>query len=102
MLIPAEGDTGSPVEGLLGRGRSSTSPVIVVLVGLATILAGSSFLFDGSRHILLLVALIVGVVLLLNRGIGNRSQPVPPPVPPSDEYPSPIAESVDPSAYRPP
>jgi phage shock protein PspC (stress-responsive transcriptional regulator) len=99
LLIPGEGDTSSPLEALLGRGRSSTSPVIVVLVGIGLLIATGSFLFDGPRHLLLVVALIVGAVLLLNRATGQPrpAAPVPPPPPPP-----PGPETTEAAGYRPP
>jgi phage shock protein PspC (stress-responsive transcriptional regulator) len=82
LLIPAEGDTGSPLEALFGRGRSSASPVLVVIVGIITALAASSFVYDGLRPALLVVALIAGAVILLGRNNANRSWQPPPPPPP--------------------
>jgi phage shock protein PspC (stress-responsive transcriptional regulator) len=72
LLIPAEGDTGSPFEGLIGRGRSSTSPVLVVIAGIGTAIAAGSSLFDGSRPAFLVAALVVGAILLLNRSGASR------------------------------
>jgi phage shock protein PspC (stress-responsive transcriptional regulator) len=110
LLIPAEGDTGSPLEGLLGRGRSSTSPVVVVLVGIVAAIAATSFLFNGSRHVLLLVVLVTGAVLLINRATGRHTgPPVPPPADPAPyTVPQADATSAFPAAepatggYRPP
>jgi phage shock protein PspC (stress-responsive transcriptional regulator) len=102
LLLPAEGDTGSPVEGLIGRGRSSTSPVLVVIVGIAVLLAASGFLLDGSRHLLLLLGLVVGAALLINRAAGHRSGPVPP-VPPAAGYePAPPYTTSPPAPPYPP
>jgi phage shock protein PspC (stress-responsive transcriptional regulator) len=89
LLIPAEGDTGSPFEGLIGRGRSSTSPVIVVIAGAGAAIAAGSFLFGGSHSTFLLAILVVGVILLLNRGGSRPSWPVDPGPPPTPEgYPT--------------
>ena len=99
LFIPAEGDTGSPVEALFGRGRSSTSPIVVVIVGIAAFLGGSSLLFSRSEHLLLLIGLILAAVLLINRSVGDRSgsAPVPPPPP----Y-APPTEPVETPGYQPP
>jgi phage shock protein PspC (stress-responsive transcriptional regulator) len=77
LLIPGEGDTGSPLEALVGRGRSSTSPVLVVLIGGVAALAAGSFVADGLRPTILVVALLVGALFLLNRGTGQRPWPPP-------------------------
>src|SRR5690606_4949425 len=37
LLTPEEGDTGSPLESLLGRGRSSTSPVLTGVLGIVAV-----------------------------------------------------------------
>src|SRR5690606_32631316 len=37
LLAPEEGDTGSPLESLLGRGRSSTSPALTGLLGIVVV-----------------------------------------------------------------
>ncbi len=77
LLIPAEGDTGSPVEALLGRGRSSTSPVLVIIVGIIAAIALGSVLYHGLRSAAILLAIILGAIILISRG-GNGSRPVPP------------------------
>ena len=85
LLIPAEGDTGSPFEALIGRGRSSTSPVIVVIAGVGAAVAAGSFAFGGPHPTFLIAMLIVGIVLLINRGGGQPSWPVGPGTPPPSE-----------------
>jgi phage shock protein PspC (stress-responsive transcriptional regulator) len=113
MLIPSEGDTGSPLEALLGRGRSSTSPVIVVIVSIGVILAAGGVLFDSGRHLILLAVILAGAALLISRAASNRSGPVPPvppagsdlpPTPPYTMPAPPTTDPVDPASggYRPP
>jgi phage shock protein PspC (stress-responsive transcriptional regulator) len=110
LLIPAEGDTGSPLEALFGRGRSSASPVLVVVVGIITALAASSFVYHGLRPALLVVALIAGAVILLSRNNGNRGWQPPPPAAPATAPPAPDPTLAYPPAsapgsapaYRPP
>ena len=77
LLIPAEGDTASPVEGLLGRGRSSTSPVLVIIVGIIAAIALGSVLYNGLRSAAILLAVILGAIILISRG-GNGARTVPP------------------------
>lgn len=66
LLTPEEGDTGSPLESLLGRGQSSTSPVLtgvlgIVVVGLLAVILPRPF------YLMLGGALVVVLVLLINR-----------------------------------
>ncbi|HZN18266.1 MAG TPA: PspC domain-containing protein [Micromonosporaceae bacterium] len=68
LVIPAEGDTGSPVEALAGRGRSGTSPVTVILVGLLAVVVLAFIVSDGFRVAVLAAAVLLGGALLLNRG----------------------------------
>jgi phage shock protein PspC (stress-responsive transcriptional regulator) len=68
LLIPAEGDTGSPLEALIGRGRSGTSPVLVVIVACAAGLSAGSFVFGQLRPVLIVAVLIAAAVVLANRG----------------------------------
>lgn len=77
LFIPAEGDTASPVEALLGRGRSSTSPVVVIIVGVIAAIALGSVLYDGLRSAAILLAVILGAIILISRG-GNGTRTVPP------------------------
>jgi phage shock protein PspC (stress-responsive transcriptional regulator) len=96
MITPEEGDTASPVEALVGRGRSNTSPVLVVLLG---ILAAVFLSFAVSRpmHVVLLAAaVLLAVALILNR----RPGPVPPsgvaPPPGASPEPAPAAPAPGP------
>jgi phage shock protein PspC (stress-responsive transcriptional regulator) len=102
LLLPADGDTATPVEALAGRGRSrtSTARTVVGLVIVAIALAGYSSAPDRATP---LIALLVlgGVLLLLLRdrsrggtGVAGSSPPpyvplVPPggPVPPTARPP---------------
>jgi phage shock protein PspC (stress-responsive transcriptional regulator) len=71
LLIPAEGDTASPIESLLGRGRSATAPVSIVLLGGAAALTFAFIVRDGFRATLLAAAVLVCGGLLLRRS--NRA-----------------------------
>lgn len=113
LLIPGEGDTASPLEALFGRGRSSTSPLVVILLGVFAILVLGFMLTDGFRGPLLVVAGVLGGVLLLNRNAQAHPGPVaaaPPPTaapPPAPSAAPPFsaaytAPSAAPPGYRPP
>jgi phage shock protein PspC (stress-responsive transcriptional regulator) len=104
LIIPAEGDTASPIESLLGKGRSGMAPLSVVLLGTAAVLSFAFIVHDGMRASLLAAAVILGAVLLIKRS-GGTTAPFPgpapagePPVPPpGDET---IGQPV--AAYAPP
>lgn len=64
MLTPSDGDTGSPVEAMVGRGHSRTSPVLVVVLGVLS--AGLAvLLFSDTMHVLLLAGIGLLAVLLV-------------------------------------
>ncbi|MFD0740558.1 PspC domain-containing protein [Phytohabitans flavus] len=77
LVIPAEGDTASPVESMLGRGRSSMSPVMVIVLGVVVVLMFGLIVTDGFRAVVLGAAVLIGGALLLNRKPG-RSAPAAP------------------------
>ncbi|WP_422736891.1 PspC domain-containing protein [Micromonospora sp. WMMD729] len=82
LIIPNEGDTASPVESMLGRGRSSMSPVTVIILGILVAASFGYIVTDAFRAVLLGAAILIGGALLLNRD--NRGpQPSGGPVPPS-------------------
>ena len=87
LLIPAENDTASPIESLLGRGRSGMKPMSILLLGGAAVLTFAFVVNDGFRAALLAVAVIAGAVVLLKRNgsAANPTQPFPPaqPAPPA-------------------
>jgi phage shock protein PspC (stress-responsive transcriptional regulator) len=99
LLLPLEGESASPAEALIGRGYSSTSPVVAVLLGIGTVIALAAALNNGVQNVALLAAVTVGVVLLLRR-TGHlpdafpSSQPMPagaagyPPPPPPTQPPA--------------
>ena len=81
LLIPGEGDAVSPIESLLGRGRSAMTPLSVVLLGAATVLTFAFIVRDGFRATLLGGAVLVGIALLIRRntaaGRSGAGAPVP-------------------------
>ncbi|WP_247663580.1 PspC domain-containing protein [Micromonospora sp. U21] len=95
LIIPNEGDTASPVESMLGRGRSSMSPVTVIVLGILVAASFGYIVTDAFRAVLLGAAILIGGALLLNRDsrgpqpgtpggpvpsapVGTPSGPVPP------------------------
>ncbi|GAA3759592.1 PspC domain-containing protein [Micromonospora maritima] len=85
LIIPGEGDTASPVESMLGRGRSSMSPITVIVLGLVVAVGFAYVVTDGFRAILLGAVILVGGALLLNREprdpAGRTGAPAPGPAP---------------------
>jgi phage shock protein PspC (stress-responsive transcriptional regulator) len=100
LLIPGEGDTASPLEGLFGRGRSSTNPLLVILLGVLAVIVLGYMLADGYRGPLLVVGGVLGGVLLLGRKAHAEppTMATPPPAPP----PVPSAAPPFSAAYAPP
>ncbi len=86
IAIPAEGDTASPIESLLGRGRSAMKPLSVVLLAGAAVLTFAFVVNDGFRAALLAVAVLVGAGVLVKRA-GSPAAPgtFPAPPPPGAE-----------------
>lgn len=68
LLIPAEGDQVSPIESLLGRGRSAMQPASVVLLGIASVLTFALVVHGGFRSTLIAIAVVAGGAVLLKRG----------------------------------
>ncbi|MBF9128520.1 PspC domain-containing protein, partial [Plantactinospora sp. S1510] len=98
LIIPSEGDTASPVESMLGRGRSSMSPVTVLVLGILVALMFGFIVTDAFRAVLLGAAVLIGGALLLHRDPnragsawqpGAAGQPPPPTGPPAGYPPYP-------------
>ncbi|MCZ7435453.1 PspC domain-containing protein [Micromonospora sp. WMMC241] len=86
LIIPGEGDTASPVESMLGRGRSSMSPITVIVLGIVVAVGFAYVVTDGFRAILLGAVILIGGALMLNReqrGLASRAGAAPGPVPPA-------------------
>ncbi len=112
LLLPAEGDTAAPLEALFGRGRSSTSSLLTVVLGIGAVVGLAVALNSGLSTTVLLVALVVGIVLLMRRGpagpvgpggpvaaVPGAGNPYPPAGPPSGGgHPAPGAVPYDPGA----
>ncbi|MFG2080814.1 PspC domain-containing protein [Micromonospora tulbaghiae] len=90
LIIPGEGDTASPVEAMLGRGRSSMSPITVIVLGIVVALGFAYVVTDGFRAILLGAVILIGGALLLNREQRGPAQRPAQPVPPHGPSPGPV------------
>ncbi|MBA0124802.1 PspC domain-containing protein [Haloechinothrix sp. YIM 98757] len=79
LLFPEEGDEVSPVESLLGRGRSSTSHTLTIVLCIALIPVASGTLGMGMHGggFVGFVLLAVGLYLL-HRSRGHENRPVTP------------------------
>ena len=73
LLLPAEGDTASPVEAVLGRGRSSTSAALTVIAAVIILISfGVGFTERFSPSLAALVLIVIAAVLLLRDRRGPR------------------------------
>jgi phage shock protein PspC (stress-responsive transcriptional regulator) len=99
LAIPGEGDSASPIESLLGRGRSGMKPLSVVLLGGAAVLTFAFVVNDGFRATLLAAAVLIGAALLLRRSHNATADDAaaPPPDPSASGFPPPVADP-DPTA----
>ncbi|NES31125.1 PspC domain-containing protein [Micromonospora terminaliae] len=105
LIIPGEGDTASPVESMLGRGRSSMSPITVIVLSIVVAVGFGYVVTNGFRAILLGAVILIGGALLLNRdqrgpatrtaAPGAPAGPPPGPVPPV-AWPAPPAAAPAP------
>ncbi|BEL09906.1 hypothetical protein Q0Z83_080970 [Actinoplanes sichuanensis] len=120
LIMPSEGDTASPVESLLGKGRSGMQPLSVMLLGGAALITFAFIVNTTAQSVVLAAAVIVGAFLLVKRGAVPSSPAAPPPpgAPPAPPAPgaeeptvafvaapaaAPAGEQVSPpSAYIPP
>ncbi|MFE9653709.1 PspC domain-containing protein [Micromonospora sp. NPDC006431] len=71
LIIPGEGDTASPVESMLGRGRSSMSPITVIVLSIVVAVGFGYVVTNAYRAILLGAVILIGGALLLNRDQRN-------------------------------
>ncbi|WP_412541565.1 PspC domain-containing protein [Longispora sp. K20-0274] len=83
LLLPEDGDTASPVEALLGRGQSSTSPLVTILVAIGAVTGAIAVADTNFEFAAILALIVVGVVLLVNKrpAGGPGGHYPPPPVP---------------------
>jgi phage shock protein PspC (stress-responsive transcriptional regulator) len=66
LLLPVEGDEASAAESVVGKGRSSVSTPLTVLLGLALVLAGGAVL-GGDPRGLIVLALCGAALFVLHR-----------------------------------
>lgn len=91
LFLPDERDAVSPIEALLGKGRSSMPPPMTIGLCIALIPTGSwafggMWLHGGG---FLMLGLIVAGLYLLHRNRGGSNRPSP--VPPAYEYAAPAS-----------
>lgn len=105
LFIPDEGDTGSPIEALLGRGRSRTNPVIAIVVAIGALIGLASAFSRNVASAIIPFGLIVLVIIVVSRheswnrtgwypfppapgapGAGPAAHGYQPPVPPGAQY----------------
>lgn len=91
LLLPAEGDSGAPVEAVLGRGRSATNTVITVIVAVIVVITAIALIGGDANPGLLGVILLGGAVLLLLRDQRGRRTPAPATAPMWSTPPPPVA-----------
>ncbi|MEU8374303.1 PspC domain-containing protein [Micromonospora sp. NPDC048894] len=91
LIIPGEGDSASPLESMLGRGRSSMSPITVILLTITVAVGFGYIVTDAFRAVLLGAAILIGGALLLNResrpGVPAAAGPQPGPAAPPGPVP---------------
>jgi phage shock protein PspC (stress-responsive transcriptional regulator) len=100
LLLPADGDTASPLEAVLGRGHSRTSTVLTIIAGVIVVLSLAAFVSEPLRPGLLGVALLGGAVLLLLRDGRGRNRPAP--VAPATMWSAPAGTTTGPQPPTPP
>jgi phage shock protein PspC (stress-responsive transcriptional regulator) len=66
LLTPEEGDDSSPLEAMLGRGFSSTSPVLVVVLGVAAALL-LVLILPRPLYLVLAGSTVLAILLLISR-----------------------------------
>jgi phage shock protein PspC (stress-responsive transcriptional regulator) len=98
VLLPADGDTATPVESVLGRGHSSTPAVLAVIISIACLISFGAVFSAPFRPGLLGGALVAIAVVLLLRDQRTKARSAPagpvPPVPPTPTPPPyPAAQS---------
>ncbi|WP_051800106.1 PspC domain-containing protein [Catenuloplanes japonicus] len=104
LIIPAEGDSGSPLENVLGKGTSSTSPITVAGLTILALVTFAYIMSDTWRAMLLVACAAVVGALIVNRGripVQGHAAPPPPP-PPASPEPAPGVPPVPPNDQQPP
>ncbi|MFG3696915.1 PspC domain-containing protein [Micromonospora sp. NPDC047620] len=105
LIIPGEGDSASPVESMLGRGRSSMSPITVIVLSILVAISFGYIVTDAFRAVLLGATILIGGALMLNRdnrGTGATPAGTVPPAPAAPPGPVPPVSYPAPAAYQAP
>lgn len=95
LIMPAEGDTASPIESLFGRGHSSTSAVLTLVLGVLTVILLGALTDSWVVGTIAAIALVVAA-LALNPGVVPQR-----PIPARPEEPV-TAVPANTSPYQPP
>lgn len=95
LLMPQEGDTASPVESLFGRGRSSTSPLRVLLVAIVAAFVFAVAVRNNFPAALLVASLIVAGAVLISRNDRPNGPAAFPPTPAPTPYQTPPPYPAD-------
>jgi phage shock protein PspC (stress-responsive transcriptional regulator) len=106
LIIPAEGESGSPLENVLGKGDSSTSPITVAGLTVLALVTFAYIMSDTWRAMLLVACAAVVGALIVNRGriptSGPAAAPPPQPTPPpAAPEPAPGVPPVPPNDQQP-
>ncbi len=72
LLIPAEGDSASPVEALFRHGRSSTSKLVTVVLGIISAAWIIGTFSTGIGWKIVVAAAVVGAVVVIGSSRGNN------------------------------
>jgi phage shock protein PspC (stress-responsive transcriptional regulator) len=82
LLLPADGDTATPVESVIGRGHSSTSSALTVIAAVIVLVSlgvGFSTRFSPGLAGVALVAIVALLLLRDRRTVPSPTQPPPSP-----------------------
>ncbi len=77
LLLPADGDEVSPVESLLGRGRSATPPIVTVGLAIVALISILSLFSWGLPFLPLVIVGCVLVLLARRKGQGSATCQTP-------------------------
>jgi len=72
LLIPAEGDSASPVESLFRHGRSSTSKLVTIVLGIISVAWIVGTFSTGIGWKIVVAAAVVGAIVVIGSSRGNN------------------------------
>ncbi len=73
LLIPAEGDSASPVESLFGHGRSTTSKWVTIVLGIISAAWIVGTFSTGIGWKIVVAAAVVGAIVVIGGSRGNNT-----------------------------